>query len=80
LQHAIHLLRDEEVYRRGWDREVVHMSMEGGSGSTRENPLQRMLQRSGLRRDTPVVVEDYNLAAGGRRGMMQPRIDTGSWT
>jgi hypothetical protein len=26
-----------------------------------------------------VVVEDYNLAAGGRRGMMQPRIDTGSW-
>jgi hypothetical protein len=56
------------------------MSMEGGSGSTRENPLQRMLQRSGLRRDTPVVVEDYNLAAGGRRGMMQPRIDTGSWT
>jgi hypothetical protein len=27
-----------------------------------------------------VVVEDYNLAAGGRRGMMQPRIDTGSWT
>jgi hypothetical protein len=27
-----------------------------------------------------VVVEDYNLAAGGRSGMMQPRIDTGSWT
>jgi len=26
------------------------------------------------------VVEDYNLAAGGRRGMTQPRIDTGSWT
>jgi hypothetical protein len=26
-----------------------------------------------------MVVEDYNLAAGGRRGMMQPRIDTGSW-
>ena len=26
------------------------------------------------------MVEDYNLAAGGRRGMMQPRIDTGSWT
>jgi hypothetical protein len=26
-----------------------------------------------------VVVEDCNLAAGGRRGMMQPRIDTGSW-
>ena len=26
------------------------------------------------------VVEDYNLAAGERRGMTQPRIDTGSWT
>ena len=26
------------------------------------------------------MVEDYNLAAGGRRGMTQPRIDTGSWT
>jgi hypothetical protein len=25
-------------------------------------------------------VEDYNLATSGRRGMMQPRIDTGSWT
>jgi hypothetical protein len=39
-----------------------------------------MLRRSGSRRDTPVVVEDYNLAAGGRRGMTKPRIDTGSWT
>jgi hypothetical protein len=38
-----------------------------------------MLRRSGSRRDTPVVVEDYNLAVGGRRGMTQPRIDTGSW-
>jgi hypothetical protein len=27
-----------------------------------------------------VVVEDYNLAAGGRKGMTQPRIDTCSWT
>ena len=26
------------------------------------------------------MVEDYNLAASGRRGMKQPRIDTGSWT
>jgi hypothetical protein len=32
-----------------------------------------MLRRSGSRRDTPVVVEDYNLAACGRRGMTQPR-------
>jgi hypothetical protein len=39
-----------------------------------------MLRRGGSRRDNPVVVEDYNLAAGGRRGMTQPRIDTGSWT
>jgi hypothetical protein len=27
-----------------------------------------------------VVVEDYNLVVGGRRGMTQPTIDTGSWT
>jgi hypothetical protein len=52
----------------------------GGSGSTRENPLQRLLRRSGSRRDTPVVVEDYNLAAGRRSGMDQPRIATSSWT
>ena len=26
------------------------------------------------------MVEDYNLAIGGRRGMIQPKIDTGSWT
>ena len=25
-------------------------------------------------------MEDYNLAAGGRREMTQPRIDIGSWT
>jgi hypothetical protein len=30
-------------------------------------------------RESPVV-EDYNLAAGGRRGMTQLRIDTGFWT
>jgi hypothetical protein len=39
-----------------------------------------MLRRAGSGRDTPVVVEDYNLAAGGRRGMTQTRIDIGSWT
>jgi hypothetical protein len=53
---------------------------EGGSGSAGLNPFHRMLRRAGSRRDTPVVVEDYNLAAGGRRGMAQTRIDTGSWT
>ena len=26
------------------------------------------------------AVEDYNVASGGRRGMTQQRIDTGSWT
>jgi hypothetical protein len=51
-----------------------------GSGSVGLNPFQRMLRRVGSRRDTPVVVEDYNLAAGGRSGMTQTRIDTGPWT
>jgi hypothetical protein len=29
LQRAIHLSRAEELYHRGWNREVVNMSMEG---------------------------------------------------
>jgi hypothetical protein len=33
-----------------------------------------MLRRGGSGRDTPVVVEDYNLAVGGRRGMTQGLI------
>ena len=41
--------------------------------------MQRMFRRTTSQRDSPVV-EDYNLAASGRRGMTQPRIDTGSWT
>ena len=41
--------------------------------------MQRMFRRATSQRESPVV-EDYNLAAGGRRGMTQPRIDTGSWT
>jgi hypothetical protein len=52
----------------------------GGSGLVGLNPLQRMLRRAGSRRDTPVMVEDYNLAAGGRREMTQSRIYKGSWT
>jgi hypothetical protein len=80
LQRAIHLSRAEELYRQGVKQRGGAYEHGGGSGSTRENPLQRMLRRSGSRRDTPVVVEDYNLAAGGRRGMTKPRIDTGSWT
>jgi hypothetical protein len=80
LQRAIHLSRAEELYCQGVEQRGGTYEHGGGSGSTRENPLQRMLRRSDSRRDTPVVVEDYNLAAGGRRGMTQPRIDTGSWT
>ena len=41
--------------------------------------MQRMFRRATSQRESPVV-EDYILAAGGRRGMTQPRIDTGSWT
>ena len=41
--------------------------------------MQRMFRKSTSQRESPVV-EDYNLAAGGRRGMTQTRIDTGSWT
>jgi hypothetical protein len=80
LERAIHLSRAEELHHQGVEQRGGAYEHEGGSGSTRENPLQRMLRRSGSRRDTPVVVEDYNLAVGGRRGMTQPRIDTGSWT
>jgi hypothetical protein len=80
LQRAIHLSRAEELYRQGVEQRGGAYVHGGGSGSTRENPLQRMLRRSGSRRDTPMVVEDYNLAVGGRRGMTQPRIDTDSWT
>jgi hypothetical protein len=78
LQRAIHLSRAEEVYRRGVEQRGGAYEHGGGRGSTRENSLQRMLRRSGSRREAPVVVEDYNLATGGRRGMTQPRIDTGS--
>jgi hypothetical protein len=42
------------------------------------NPFHRMLRRAGSRRETSVVVEDYNLAAGGRSGLKRTRIDTGS--
>jgi hypothetical protein len=72
LQCAIHLSRTEELYRQGVEQRGGAYEHGGGSGSTRENPLQRILRRSGSQRDTPVVVEDYNLAAGGRRGMTQP--------
>jgi hypothetical protein len=52
----------------------------GGGGSQGGNPIDRLFRRAGSRRETPVEVEDYHVAAGGRRGMQQQRIDTGSWT
>ncbi|XP_039835004.1 uncharacterized protein LOC120695849 [Panicum virgatum] len=38
-----------------------------------------MLRRATSQRKSPAV-EDYNVASGGRRGMTQQIIDTGSWT
>jgi hypothetical protein len=78
IQHAINLSRAESEFRHGVEGRGGTYEHGGGSGSAGLNPLQRMVRRAGSRRDTPVVVEDYNLAAGGRRGMTQPRIDTGS--
>ena len=56
VQRAMDLSR---AYERG-----------GVSGSTRGNAMQRMFRRATSQRESPVV-EDYNLAAGGRRGMTQ---------
>ena len=85
MQRAMDLSRAEHEYRqrveqRGGAYERGGGSGAGGSGAAGGNPLQRLLRRAGSRRETPVDVEDYNLAAGGSRGMTQPRIDTGSWT
>jgi hypothetical protein len=49
LQRAIHLSRAEELYRQGVEQRGGAYKHGGGSGSTRENPLQRMLRRSGSR-------------------------------
>jgi hypothetical protein len=51
----------------------------GGSGSAGLNPFQRMLRRASSRRDTSVVVEDYNLVAGGRSGMTQTERIEAIW-
>jgi hypothetical protein len=40
--------------------------------------MQRLFQRATSQRES-LVVADYNLASSGRRRMMQPRIDIGSW-
>ena len=76
LQRAIDLSRAEAEYRRGVEQRGGAYEHGGGSGSTRGNPMQRMFRSATSQRERPAV-EDYNLAAGGRRGMTQLRIDTG---
>jgi hypothetical protein len=75
IQDAINLSRAEAEFRQGVEGRGGTYERGWGSGSAGLNPFQRMLRRAGSRRDTPVVVEDYNLAAGGRSGMTQTRID-----
>ena len=77
VQCAIDLSRAEAEFRRGVEQRGGAYERGGGSGSTRENAMQRMFRRATSQRESPVV-EDYNLTAGGRKGMTQPRIDTGS--
>ena len=79
LQRAMDLSRAEAEYQRVVEQRGGAYKHEGGSGSTRENAMQRMFRRATSQRKSPAV-EDYNLAAGGRRGMTQLRIDTSSWT
>jgi hypothetical protein len=78
VQRAIRLSRAEEEYHQGVLERGGQYECGEGSGSGAGNPFQRMFKRAGLRKETPVVVENYILDAGGRRGMVQPRIDTGS--
>ena len=76
VQRAMDLSRAEAEFRRGVEQRGGSYERGGGSGSTRGNVMQRMFRRSTSQKESPVV--DYNLAASGRRGMTQPRIDTGS--
>ena len=78
VKRAINLSRAEAEFRRDVEQRGGAYERGGGSGSTRENAMERMFRRATSQRESPVV-EDYNLAGGGRRGMTQPRIDTGSW-
>jgi hypothetical protein len=73
IQDAINLSRAEAEFQQEVEGRGGTYDRGGGSGLARLNPFQRMLRRAGLRRDTPVVVEDYNLAAGGRSGMTQTK-------
>ena len=79
VQRAMDLSRAEAEFRQGVEQRGGAYERGWGSGSTRGNVMQRMFRRSTSQRESPVV-EDYNLTAGGRRGMTQPRIDTSSWT
>ena len=67
VQRAMDLSRAEAECHGAYERGE-------GSGSTRGNVMQRMFRKSTSQRESPVV-EDYNLAAGGRRGMTQTRIE-----
>jgi hypothetical protein len=67
VQCAMIQSRAEEEYRQSLSQRGGAYEHGEGSGSAGLNPFQRMLRRAGSRRDTLVVVEDYNLAAGGRR-------------
>ncbi|CAN6284201.1 unnamed protein product [Urochloa humidicola] len=81
IRRAVELSKAEAEYRRGVEQRGGAYEHGGGSGSARGNPLQRMFGRAASQRERPsAAVEDYNLASGGRRGLTQQRIDTGSWT
>jgi hypothetical protein len=83
LLRAMNLSRAEVEYQRGVRVQQRKGIYEGGSGSGSAsrsgNPVSRLFQRATSQRESHVM-EDYNLASGGRRGRAQPRIDTGSWT
>jgi hypothetical protein len=81
MQRAMELSRAEAAYRRQVEERGGAYEHGGGSGSGsgRGNPITRMFARSSSTRES-AGVRDYNLAAGGRQGSTQQRIDTGPWT
>jgi hypothetical protein len=77
----MNLSRVEAEFQMGVQQTGGFYEHEGGStsGSRSGNPVSRLFQRATSQRESPVL-EDCNLTSGGRRGMTQPRIGTGSWT